>query len=441
MKAPSPFRTVFPARLATRRRRVCDASLTGSAVLLVLLCGCSPKPAATPASPEVKPVPVTVASVRQVNLRRAVTAVGTLCAHEDVLIAPKADGRVLRVLKNEGDEAYPGEVLLELDPTDALLAVAQARAALDAELRKLQLAALPASDREFAEHLPTVPTVAQAAANLELATKEAARFEEEARRGVGSGANLDAARAKVKVAKAAADLAETEARVTLANARRLQTAVAEADERLRETKVYAPVPDDWAAWAAAVGPAANPVRYSVAARMVSKGATISPQRVTNAYRLITDHVLKLRVPVPERYRPLARVGQAADVRVEAYPGVVFPGRVARLFPTVDPEGRTFVAEVEVPNTDRRLKAGGFATADIVTDAAATVLTVPPTAVVAFAGVTKVYVADGPVARAVEVEVGTREKDWVEVRGDLKPGAKVVTSGLSQLVDGSPIRVR
>jgi multidrug efflux pump subunit AcrA (membrane-fusion protein) len=59
----------------------------------------------------------------------------------------------------------------------------------------------------------------------------------------------------------------------------------------------------------------------------------------------------------------------------------------------------------------------------------------------FAGVTKVYVAEGDVARSVEVELGVREKNRVEVRGDLMPGARVITSGQSQLVDGSPIRVR
>mgnify|MGYP001798595000 CR=1 FL=1 len=46
----------------------------------------------------------------------------------------------------------------------------------------------------------------------------------------------------------------------------------------------------------------------------------------------------------------------------------------------------------------------------------------------------------PVAKAVAVAVGACDKDWLEVTG-LPPGAKVITSGQSQLVDGSPIRVR
>jgi RND family efflux transporter MFP subunit len=243
------------------------------------------------------------------------------------------------------------------------------------------------------------------------------------------------------VAKTAMELAETDARVTLAHARQLKAALDDAEEKLRETQLRAPVPDGETAWSAVVGPAANPIRYSVAAKMVAQGAMISPMRVNNAYRLVMDHVLKLRVPVPEKYRPEVLVGQSVEVRVEAYPDRIFPGTVARVFPTVDPANRTFVAEIEVPNYARKLCTGGFARAEILTRTDDAVLTVPAESLVIFAGVTKVFVADGGVAKAVEVEAGAREKDWVEVRGELKPGAKVITSGQSQLVDGSPIRVR
>ncbi len=419
-----------------------DRRYTSAVVILASLTvpGCAPKPATT-GKAGVQPVVVTVAPVKPIGLRRTVSGVGTLCANEDVMLAPKVDGRVLKVLKNEGDVAYPGEVLLELDPTDAQLAIGQALPAFQAELRKLRLDQLPESDAAFTVHLPNVDSVAQAKANLELAEKEFARIDEEVKRGVGSVQVLDSARTKAKVAKTAVDLAETEARVTLSHARRLKAALEDTEDRLRETQLRAPVPDDWGAWSAVLGPAANPVRYSVAARMVHKGATISPMRVTNAFRLVTDHILKLRVAVPERYSPDVHVGQAVEVRVEAYPNAVFPGTVARMFPTVDPENRTFVTEVEVPNCARKLKVGGFANAEVLVRTDDAVLTVPAEAVVTFAGVTKVYVVEGETAKAIEVEIGAREKDWVEVRGSVKPDAKVITSGQSQLVDGSVIRVR
>jgi RND family efflux transporter MFP subunit len=127
--------------------------------------------------------------------------------------------------------------------------------------------------------------------------------------------------------------------------------------------------------------------------------------------------------------------------VDAYPGVKFQGRVARKYPTIDPLNRTFQAEIEVPNPEQKLKVGGFAKVAIQTRLDNTVKTVPPQAIVSFAGVDKVFLVEGETARAVEVRIGMRERDWVEVMGEIPPGTSVITSGQTQLVDGSTIRIR
>lgn len=425
-------------------------------LFFLLVPACAPKSPTAASRGEAPSVAVTVAPVKVIQLPRTVAVVGTLHAFDDVQLAPKVDGRVARIFKDVGDTVVPGEVLLELDPTDYQLAVNQARPAFEGELRKLKLEQLPETDAAFIPHLPKVDAVAQALANLELAQKELARHEAEHARGVGSGQVLDSAKTKVKVAEAAAELARTDARVTLANARKLKAALEDAEEKLRETTLRAPTRPEWSAWAALTGSAANPLRYSVAARMVSRGEMIRQFPSTNAFRLVLDHVLKLRVPVPEKFKPEVRPGQSVAVRVEAYPNRVFAGTVSRVNPTVDTVNRTFTVEIEVPNYERALAAGGFAQAEIMTRTDTGILTVPPEAIVSFAGVTKVFVADGSVAKVVEVAVGTREKEWVEVwsslksaslksqvedRGALKPDAQIITSGQSQLVDGSPIRVR
>ena len=58
---------------------------------------------------------------------RTVPVVGTLYAYEDVTLAPKVSGKVLRVFKDLGDRVGHGEPLMELDPTEYRLAVEQAR--------------------------------------------------------------------------------------------------------------------------------------------------------------------------------------------------------------------------------------------------------------------------------------------------------------------------
>ena len=415
---------------------------SGFAWLLLLLAGCGPKPTDTGAKTAVQePVPVTVAKLDPVTLNRTVAVSGTLDPYKDVTLAPKVDGRVVRVSRDKGDVVLPGDVLVELECRDYELDVAVARATLAAELEKIKLAEGDLSDRAF--DIAGVDAVVKAKADLELTKKELARVKKLRESGVGSAQDLDSAETKVEVAAATLRLTETEARVTLANARRLKSTLELAERRLADTVVKVPVPDEWGVWAATVGPGFIPLRYTVAARMVWEGEMVRAMPEKNVFRLVIDHVLKLRAEVPEKYLLDVQVGQPVEVRPDSIPDKVLSGVVTRIGSTVDTRNRTFEVEIAVPNGNPKfkLKSGGFARADIRTRTDGGVIAVPPQSLVTFAGVTKVFLVDGDRAKAVEVKVGQRDRDWVEVIGPVPAGATVITSGFAQLVDGSPIRVR
>ena len=175
--------------------------------------------------------------------------------------------------------------------------------------------------------------------------------------------------------------------------------------------------------------------------MLSEGEMLRSNPVTNAFKLVIDFALKLKTAVPEQFIAEVKIGQPVDVRVDAYPNRVFVGKVARVNPTVEPSTRTFNVEIAVPNLDSKLKAGGFARAFLLTRLDDKVKTIPNQSLVTFAGVNKVFVINGDTAKAVEVQVGTRDKDWIEVTGDLQPNAVLATSGFTQLVDGSTVQLR
>lgn len=408
---------------------------------VVLLAGCAPPPADTGAG-EQAPVPVTVQPVEPITLARTVPVVGTLDPFKEVTLAPKVDGRVLRVLRDCGDVVLPGDVLLELDAKDYELEVESARRALEAELARLELAELPDPAADPAALIERVPAVARALASLEESSRKVDQQKRLIDQGVGAKEDYAVVAAERKVAEAALRQTRTEARAALVNARRLRVTLDQASQRLADATVRAPVPDEWGAWAAVLGPAGVPLRYTVAQRFVWEGEMVRAMPEKNVYRLVVDHVLKLRAQVPERFAREVKIGQPAAVRVDADDRPV-RGVVTRVSPTVDAQSRTFQVEITVPNTDpaARLKPGTSARAEITTRADPGVRTVPPGALVTFAGVTKVFVADGDRAKAVEVKVGQRDKEWVEVLGPLPAGAKVITSGLTQLVDGSPIKLR
>jgi RND family efflux transporter MFP subunit len=167
------------------------------------------------------------------------------------------------------------------------------------------------------------------------------------------------------------------------------------------------------------------------------------------FKLVMDRPLKLQATVPERHRGEIKVGMTAELTVEAYPGVTFAGSVARVSPAVDRASRTFQVEIHVPNPDRRLSAGSFAKAAILTRIDEQAPTVPEEALVHFPGVTKVFIVKDNVAREmpvrargpVDVSGPDRPRTWVEIEGELPVGTPVVTAGQTQLADGTAVRVR
>jgi Cu(I)/Ag(I) efflux system membrane fusion protein len=58
---------------------------------------------------------------------------------------------------------------------------------------------------------------------------------------------------------------------------------------------------------------------------------------------------------------LVRVGQAVEATVEAYPGMVFKGKVAFLDPVLNPATRTLSVRYDLENSDGKLQPGMFAT--------------------------------------------------------------------------------
>jgi membrane fusion protein, copper/silver efflux system len=69
----------------------------------------------------------------------------------------------------------------------------------------------------------------------------------------------------------------------------------------------------------------------------------------------------VQAKVYEDQIPVIRVGQEVEATVEAFPGEVFPGQVAFIFPHLDPATRTVDVRLDLPNPDHRLRPGMYAT--------------------------------------------------------------------------------
>jgi len=364
-----------------------------------------------------------------------VATVGTLNGYDQIILAPKVGGRIQRVRADVGDRVSPGEVLLEIDPTDMRNEVDRAKRGLDLELAKLDLPKLVTKEDFKPE---AVPAVIRAQASWSNADREYKRLQGT------SGATdreLRATETDLKLATANKSVALSEANAGLTAAWLRKDELDNAQQRLADCVLRVPEPTGWMAWSATVGTAATPIRYAVAQRLVSEGMMAQSMPSTESFKLVLDFVLKLRVAVPERYSRDITIGKPAEVRVDAFPDKAFVGQIVRMNPTIDSLNRTFIVEIQIANLDGTLKSGGFARAELLARVDPKVKTVPLAALLSYAGVTKVFVIENNKARAIVVKTGVREKDWAEVIGPIPEGAVVATSGFSQMVDGSPVVVR
>jgi RND family efflux transporter MFP subunit len=234
-----------------------------------------------------------------------------------------------------------------------------------------------------------------------------------------------------------------------------------AEQRLKYTRVQAPNPSQ-----ERIGQTQY-VEYVVSQRLVSEGEMVRAFPSVPVFKLVIDRPLKFMATVPERHTGEVKLGQTANITVEAYPGKTFQGKVSRINPTVDRANRTFQIEILVENESRALKVGSFAKASLFTHEDPKALTVPDEALVFFAGVTKVFIVRQGKAHAVEVKrsvpleikkmledtgkPGDTQDDpkksrffvWWEIEPleALPPGSQVITSGQSQLAEDTPVRLR
>jgi len=153
------------------------------------------------------------------------------------------------------------------------------------------------------------------------------------------------------------------------------------------------------------------------------------------YRIVDISAVWLLADVFEQDLAQIRPGQSAKITVQAYPGRVFDGRVAFVYPTVNAQTRTAKVRIEVANPDLLLKTDMYATVEIAAPIdSATVLAVPDSAVLDTGSRQTVLVDRGEGRFEPRViKPGARAGGYVAVLDGLREGEKVVT-GANFLID-------
>ena len=180
----------------------------------------------------------------------------------------------------------------------------------------------------------------------------------------------------------------------------------------------------------------SPIAGVVVERNLNPGQELRPDQMTSnappPFVVSNPSYLWAILDAAEKDLPYLKPGTLITVRSPVYKDAEFHARVAAISDFLDPQTRTLKVRAVLENTDRRLKAEMFITAEIQTQREAAIQ-VPSTALFFEGGKRFVFTREGE-NHYTRREVTTAEENQgkVAVVAGLEPGQTVVTDGVLML---------
>jgi len=331
----------------------------------------------TPEKPDLRPT-VSAQRVRSVDFDESIRASGELKALHHATIAAEVEGRITGIRIEEGRPVDAGSVVIEIDP---------ARRALGRDAARANLA--------------------RAQATLKREHSATARQRKLGQQSIASADRLEEAETNLLMAQANHDAKQADH--------------AAAERALADAEVRAPFTGH------------------IAQRQVQLGQFV--QKGEPLFELVALDPLEVEFSVPELDANRVREGQQAWVEVNSMQGQRFAARVTFVSPTVAPDTRTLRLRAQLENADRELRPGLFARVDLGVARREGVLMVPEQSIVQRASGASIFtIDDADRVSRVPVTTGVVRDGWVEVRGALLEGERLVVQGPARLTDGSPVNV-
>jgi multidrug efflux pump subunit AcrA (membrane-fusion protein) len=380
--------------------------LLACVVVALFLGGCGRQSAsADRAQPD--PIAVRIATPKHVRVPAEVVVSGTVeTPSAPTSVGFLVSGKVIRVGPREGDFVKAGEVLAVIDPADFQFAVEAAVAQ----------SALARAQNEKASVSARPEVVEQARANLSQAEDEFRRMKtlyEKKSLAPNDFKKYETAYTNAQQQYGQAKEGEQQEDKAAAKAALEQAEAAEriARKRLSDSTLIAPISG------------------FVSKRSIEVGAKATPD--TPVFTIVELDPVEIQVGIPETDIRLIRRGQKAIVMASAFPGKNFSGEVHLVNVSAEPQTRTYMARIRVPNPEGKLLVGMITEARIMGDGQIDVLTLPGTSITRDPqGATQVYVyfsnekrvyarrvgTAGVTGQDIQIVDGIKDTDWVVVAG-------------------------
>jgi RND family efflux transporter MFP subunit len=342
---------------------------------LLFAMGC--KPAAPPAPPP-QAMPVQVAPVTLSPVPTGDTYVATIKSRRSATMQPQIDGNITKIFVKSGDIVKPGQLIMQIDPLKQIATVQSQQGTEQQQKAVYQY-------------------------NQSDVVRQKALYDA----GVISKQAYDQSVQSYQNSKGALDSASA---LTITQKQQL----AYYDIRAPFAGVVGDIP-------------------------VHLGDYVSPTTLLTTVDENAD--LEAYIYVPTERSTQIRTGLPVDI-LDTAGNVLTKSTISFISPQVDNGLQSILAKAEIPHATERLRNLQLVKARV-TWSTAPAPTVPVLAVSLIGGQTFVFIAapkgDGYVAHQIPVTVGETLGNTYPVISGLKPGDKVIISGLQFLYEGAPVK--
>lgn len=336
------------------------------------------------------------------DIVETVTASGNVNAVTTVLVGTQVSGTIKSIYADFNSPVKQGQLIAQIDPATFEAQVEQARANL-----LFAKANLEKADASFIDAKRTMER------NKALFSKDLiARSEVDT-----AETNYETSKAQINASKA--QIAQSEASLKV------------AETNLRYTRII------------------SPVNGIVVSRNVDVGQTVAASFQTPTLFTIAQDLTKMQIDTNVAEADIGRVRQGQDVEfnVDAYPGIIFKGRVSQVrnAPINVQNVVTYNAVILVSNPELKLKPGMTANVSIIISAKRGVLRIP-NAALRFSMPDRdkdknkktqqkgagVWIIENGKPKRISVTTGVSDGSYTElISGEIKEGQEVIVESLTK----------
>jgi cobalt-zinc-cadmium efflux system membrane fusion protein len=176
---------------------------------------------------------------------------------------------------------------------------------------------------------------------------------------------------------------------------------------------------------------AAPVSGVITDQQVTNASGVQGLSSTNPFTISDLSSVWILCDVYENDLANVHTGETAEIRLNAYPDKVLTGKINNIGSILDPGLRTAKVRIEVPNPEKLMRVGMFATAAFHGQKKERYVTLPATAILHLHDRDWVYVpVGGGKFRRAEVKAGASLPNKMqEIRAGIEAGQDVVASAL------------